>query len=141
MSTSGTDSAAGPSGNSRWTLIRGARQLLTLRGASGPRRGSAMSDLNIITDGAVLIRDGVIADVGTSRRVENLFPARGAREIDASGKVVMPAFVDPDIAIAAAGDGGKATDDAVEPDIRLMSRRRLETQAMATVADLVRYGV
>ncbi len=100
-----------------------------------------MSDLNIITDGAILIRDGVIVDVGTSRRVENLVPARGAREFDASGKVVMPAFVDPDIAIASPGDGGNAVDDAIEPDIRLMSRRRLETQAMATVADLVRYGI
>ena len=100
-----------------------------------------MSDLNIITDGAVLIRDGVIEEVGTSRRVENLVPARHAREFDASGKVVMPAFVDPDIAIAATGDGGNGVDDAVEPDIRLVSRRRMETQAMATVADLVRYGV
>ena len=60
MNKSGTDSASGTSENARWTLIRGARQLLTLRGASGPRRGSAMSDLNIISDSALLIRDGII---------------------------------------------------------------------------------
>jgi imidazolonepropionase len=141
MNKTGTESAPGALENAQWTLIRGARQLLTLRGESGPRRGSAMSDLNIITDGAVLIRDGVIVDIGTSRRVENLVPARGAREFDASGKVVMPAFVDPDIALASPGDAGNTVDDAIEADIRLMSRRRLETQAMATVADVVRYGV
>jgi imidazolonepropionase len=139
MSTSGTDSAAGPSGNSRWTLIRGARQLLTLRGASGPRRGSAMTDLSIISDGAVLIRDGVIEEVGATRRVENLVPARSARVIDATGRVVMPAFVDPDIALAsshAAADGISG-----EPDIRRISRHRLEAMAAALAADLARYGV
>ena len=53
-----------------------------------------MSDLGIMPDGALLIRDGVIQEVGPSRRVENLAAARGATEIDASGKVVMPGLVD-----------------------------------------------
>jgi imidazolonepropionase len=75
-------------------LIRGARQLLTLRGPSQPRRGTAMRDLGIIEDGAVLIQDGVIVSLGPSRRVENLTMARQAREIDASGRVVAPGFVD-----------------------------------------------
>jgi imidazolonepropionase len=48
----------------------------------------------VIPDGAVLIRDGVIEDVGPGRRVENLAAARGADVIDATGRVVMPAFVD-----------------------------------------------
>ncbi len=74
--------------------MRGARQLLTLRGASGPRRGWGLQDLGLIQDGAVLIRDGVIASVGPSRRVENLSEARSARELDATGRVVMPGFVD-----------------------------------------------
>ena len=76
------------------TLIRGARQLLTLRGPSGPRRGADLRKLGIIQDGAVLIADGLIVEVGPSRRVENLALARGAEEIDASGCVVMPGFVD-----------------------------------------------
>lgn len=75
-------------------LIRGARQLLTLRGPAGPRRGSALQDLSSIPDGAVLIRNGLIEDVGPGRRVENLSAARGADVIDATGGVVMPAFVD-----------------------------------------------
>jgi len=76
------------------TLVRGARQLLTLRGPEGPRRGADLNNLGIIQDGAVLIVDGLIEDVGPSRRVENLALARQATEIDASGRVVMPGFVD-----------------------------------------------
>jgi imidazolonepropionase len=122
-----------------WILIRGARQLLTLRGASGPRRGSAMQDLNIIPDGSVLIRGGVIEEVGSTRRIENLAPARQAREIDAAGKVVMPAFVDPDTALAAPGPA--LAGQPSEPDISRMSWRRLESRATGAAADLARYGV
>jgi imidazolonepropionase len=75
-------------------LIRGARQLVTLRGAASPRRGAALSELGIIPNGAVLIRDGRIVEVGQGRRVENLALARDAIEIDAAGRVVLPGFVD-----------------------------------------------
>jgi hypothetical protein len=80
-------------------LLRGARQLLTLRGAEGPRRGAACLDLGIITDGSVLIRDGRIACVGQSRRVDNLSEARNAVVVEVHGAVVMPAFVDPSLTI------------------------------------------
>ena len=53
-----------------------------------------MGDLGIIPDGALLLKDGLIDEVGPTRRVENLLKARGARVIDATGKVVMPGFVD-----------------------------------------------
>ena len=53
-----------------------------------------MGDLGIIPDGALLLRDGLIDEVGPTRRVENLAKARGATVIDATGKVVMPGFVD-----------------------------------------------
>lgn len=78
----------------RTLLVRGARQLLTLHGPGGPRRGPALKELGIIPDGALLVRDGLIEEVGPSRRVENLALARGAEEVDASGRVVMPGFVD-----------------------------------------------
>lgn len=74
-------------------LIRGAQQLITLRGPC-PRRGSTMSDLGIIHDGAVLIDGERIDEVGPTRRVENLTKARGARVIDATGKVVLPGLID-----------------------------------------------
>lgn len=75
-------------------LIRGARQLVTLRGPVGPRRGAAMRDLGLIPDGAVLISAGRIEAVGQGRRIENLAVARRAHEIDARGKTVLPGFVD-----------------------------------------------
>jgi imidazolonepropionase len=80
-------------------LLRGARQLLTLRGPSEARRGSRLSELSIINDGAVLIRDGRIEEVGMSRRVENLAASKNATIIDATGRVVMPAFVDSGVSM------------------------------------------
>ena len=54
-----------------------------------------MRDVGIIPDGAVLIRNGRIEEIGPTRRVENLALARRAvREIDAAGRVVVPGFVD-----------------------------------------------
>ncbi len=75
-------------------LVRGARQLVTLRGPAGPRRGPALRDLAVIEDGALLISGGRITAVGPSRRVENLGEARQAEALDVYGHVVMPGFVD-----------------------------------------------
>ena len=75
-------------------LVRGARQLLTLRGSDAARRGASLRQLGLIEDGSLIIRDGKVAAVGTTRRIENLAEARDAREIDATGRVVMPGFVD-----------------------------------------------
>jgi imidazolonepropionase len=66
---------------------------LTLRG-SGPRRGDFLSKLGIIEDGALLVRDGVIEEVGTCAEMEKLPEARGAEELDLGGRVVLPGFVD-----------------------------------------------
>lgn len=68
--------------------------MVTMRGSVGPRRGAEMRTLGVIADGALLIVDGVIQEVGPSRRVEMLAVSRDAEEIDASGKVVMPGYVD-----------------------------------------------
>ena len=70
-------------------LIRGARQLLTLRGPNEPRRGSQLQELSIIHDGSLLIQDGVLVEVGATRRVENLAAARAAIEVSAAGRVVI----------------------------------------------------
>ena len=75
-------------------LLRGARQLLTMRGLPSLRRGADLQELSLTEDGAVLIRDGVVDSVGPSRRLENLRDARGAMEIPVHGRVVMPGFVD-----------------------------------------------
>jgi imidazolonepropionase len=74
-------------------LISGASQLLTLRG-SGPRRGDSLSNLGLIKDGALLVRDGLIAAVGTRAEVEKLPEARAAEKLDLGGRVALPGFVD-----------------------------------------------
>jgi imidazolonepropionase len=74
-------------------LISGASQLLTMRG-SGPRRGDSLSNLGLIKDGALLVRDGLIAAVGTRGEVEKLPEARGTEKLDLGGRVALPGFVD-----------------------------------------------
>jgi imidazolonepropionase len=139
-------------------LVRGARQLLTLRGDAAPRRGAALSDLGIVPNGVVLMKDGIIVDAGPARRIEKLPEARRAREIDASGRVAMPGFVDshthlvfgrPRLVdyemrlagasyaeIAAAGGGIQSSVKAV----RGMSAAELETQARASLDAMARHG-
>ncbi len=139
-------------------LVRGARQLLTLRGGAGPRRGTALRDLGIVANGAVLIADGTIVEVGPARRIEKLQAARRAREIDAAGRVVMPGFVDshthlvfgrPRLVdyemrlagasyadIAAAGGGILSSVEAV----RGMPAAQLAAQARASLAAMARHG-
>jgi imidazolonepropionase len=74
-------------------LITGALQLLTLRGR-GPRRGSALANLGIIKDGALLVRGGKIAALGTRATMEALPEASAAERLDLGGRVVLPGFVD-----------------------------------------------
>jgi imidazolonepropionase len=75
-------------------IIENASQLVTLAGPARPRTGAKMRELGIITDGALLCRDGVIVAVGAASEVA---PQAGpdAIRIDARNSVVMPGFVDP----------------------------------------------
>ena len=140
-------------------LIYGARQLLTLHGPSGPRRGTQMRDLGIIQDGAILIVDGRIREAGPSRRVENLAAARAAtRVIDASGRVVMPGFVDSnthlvcgplrmtDYEMRIAGSSDKQIDEAggglrwTVRAVRAAVTRRLFLDTQKTLRKFYRHG-
>jgi len=72
-------------------LIHSAAQLLTVA-SEGPKRGAAQGELGIIEDGAVAVKDGRIALVGRTAKVRAQVAA--AQEINATGKVVLPGFVD-----------------------------------------------
>jgi len=74
-------------------LITGASQLLTL-GGRGARRGSSLSNLGLIEDGALLLRDGLIAAAGTRTEVEAQPEARAAEKLDLGGRLALPGFVD-----------------------------------------------
>jgi imidazolonepropionase len=82
-------------------FIHSATQLLTLA-SYGPKRGAAMGELSVIEDGAVAVKDGLIALVGPTAEVRGQVTV--AEKIDASGKVVMPGFVDPHTHLVFAGD-------------------------------------
>ncbi len=97
-----------------------------------------MADLGIVPNGAVLIRNRNVEDVGPARRVENLAGAKHARLIDATGKVVMPAFVDADMALVAPVVENGIHDECQA--LRLMSRQRVQARAAATAAEWARYG-
>lgn len=82
-------------------LIHSAAQLLTCAGPA-PKRGPAMQDVGLISDGAVAIADGQIVAVG---RTADLRADCAARvEIDATDRVVCPGFVDAHTHAVYAGD-------------------------------------
>ncbi|MEY2486152.1 MAG: imidazolonepropionase [Verrucomicrobiota bacterium] len=80
-----------------------AAQLVTLTGPSRPRVGAEMQQLGIIPDGAVLIRDGKIEAVGTSDAIQSELP-KDVEVIDATGRVVLPGFVDAHTHLVFAGN-------------------------------------
>ncbi|MDZ7844097.1 MAG: imidazolonepropionase [Anaerolineales bacterium] len=81
-------------------LIHSASQLLTLSGP--PQRGSQLGRLGMIEDGGVLIRSGKIILTGKSDDLLREYP--GEERLDASGRVVMPGFVDPHTHAVWSGD-------------------------------------
>ena len=106
-----------------------------------------MRDLGIIADGAVLIANGVIQEVGFSRRVERLAAARHAIEINAAGKVVMPGFVDCDTHTAGglvrAFEFGPRTPDywSLAELIEATSRYTIQNHALQSLEESARHGV
>ena len=113
-----------------------------------------MRQLGVIEDGAILISDGIITNVGPSRRIENLAGARSAEEINASGRVVMPGFVDSHTHLIAspprvseqrgsgAGEstlGRKAAQLSAE-HVRRSSALALEHQAKKVLQAFLRHG-
>jgi imidazolonepropionase len=84
-------------------LIHSAAQLCVIPPHDGgPQRGHRLGDLGLIEDGAVVCADGRIVAVGPTEEVRPDWWA--PVEIDASGRVVCPGFVDPHTHVVWAGD-------------------------------------
>ena len=60
----------------------------------GLRRGAALSNVGVIRDGAILVRDELIVAVGPSSKIEKLTESKNAEKVDVGGRVVLPGFVD-----------------------------------------------
>lgn len=74
-------------------LIKNARELVTCSGFKA-KQGLEMSRLHIIEDGAVVIDGGIIKAVGKTEDILKHFNEEHYKVIDASGKSVLPGFVD-----------------------------------------------
>ncbi|MBT8364342.1 MAG: amidohydrolase family protein, partial [Deltaproteobacteria bacterium] len=79
-------------------IIKNAAELVTCSGFAA-KKGSQMAELNIINDGAVMVKDGIIEAVGKSREIDRQLKNAGTDQsdfdvVDARGKAVLPGFVD-----------------------------------------------
>ena len=139
-------------------VIQNAAQVVCVgRPGEHVKRGSALREPLLIADGSIIIRDGDIDWVGPTRELPPLPP--DADLLDATGKIVLPGFVDSHThllfagsredeferrlqgatyqQIAAAGGGINATVRSV----RQASREQLRDLARPRLERLLQFGV
>lgn len=74
-------------------IIKNANEVVTCSGFKA-KHGKEMSDLHVINDGAIVIENGVIKEVGKTEEIIKKYDQSKYEVIDASGKAVLPGFVD-----------------------------------------------
>ena len=79
-----------------------ASELVTLTGPKRPRFGAELSEVGIVRDGGMIVRDGKIETVGPTEEIEK--NVADAEIVDARGRVVMPGFVDAHTHLVFAGN-------------------------------------
>jgi imidazolonepropionase len=85
-------------------LIHSADRLYTCQGPA-PRRGTAQRDAGMLEHAAVAASGDVIVAVGPTADVQGAVTlTAGATVLDASGRTVVPGFVDPHTHLVFAGD-------------------------------------
>jgi len=70
-------------------IIKNANELVTLKGPNTPRKKKDMSNLSIINNGSIAVKNDQIIDIGKNLKYNS------KKVIDAKGKTVIPGFVDP----------------------------------------------
>ena len=78
---------------SKSLAIINCSQVVTLAGPARPRVAAELRELGIVSQGALLVRDGMIERVGTTDEIKTLIDANST-VVDAAGRVVLPGFVD-----------------------------------------------
>lgn len=87
-------------------FIKHAAQLITVEGhTEKPAKKQAMSEITVIENGAVLVQDGKVLDVGETSVIEAKYPEliADAQQIDATNKTVTPGLIDPHTHLVHAG--------------------------------------
>ena len=74
-------------------IIKNAAQVVTCSGFEG-KKGAEMSNLNVIENGTVIVTDGIISHLLQQNDSIPVNPLE-YEEIDATGKALLPGFVDP----------------------------------------------
>jgi imidazolonepropionase len=79
-------------------IIKNAAELVTCSGFAA-KKGKDMAELHIISDGAVIVKEGLIKTVGTTQEIEITLAKSGIDisefdTIDARNQTVLPGFVD-----------------------------------------------
>ena len=79
-------------------IVKNASELVTCSGFTA-KKGGEMSDLKIIPDGAVVVKEGVIEAVGTTQDILSELEKTESDVsdfdiIDAKGRAVLPGFID-----------------------------------------------
>ena len=72
-------------------LIVLAGQIATCRGATNPRTVQEANDVGLLVNGAVVLKDGLIADLGSS---DKIFSEWGGDQLHLEGTSVIPGLVD-----------------------------------------------
>lgn len=150
-------------------LIHSAHMMATMKGFSeSPARGEGMSEIGLLEDGAVAIREGKIVAVGTTTEVlAGGWVGPETKQISAKGRVVTPGFVDPHTHVLYAGSrenelslklkgvpyleilkqgGGihstvRSTKQATDEEIKAQTSRRLQTMlSLGTTTAEVKSG-
>jgi len=138
-------------------VIQHAAQLVSSSSNGRPRRGKEMADLTILADAALVIENGSITWVGSTKQLPEI--PNSAQVIDATGKTVLPGLVDSHThlvwtgsreaefeqrlqgktyqEIAAAGGGINAT----VASVRQASKEQLKTAMRRRLERLLRFGV
>jgi imidazolonepropionase len=84
-------------------VVINANELITLKGSSEkPKVKEEMSNLGIIKNGAIAVKDGKIIAIGSTNEVLNKIE-KGFKIFNASGKLVTPGLIDPHVHLVFAG--------------------------------------
>jgi len=137
-------------------FVKNIAQLVTVAaGGARVKKGSAMSDIGIVTGAGVIVRGGTIEWVGPMGSEPEV---EGLPEYDASGMVVMPGFVDSHTHMVFAGDraaefglrvrgatyqeiaqrGGGILDTVRH--VRAATKKELKRAASRRLAEMLRHG-